>query len=124
MIKEVEKELLKDFINEESNPFRRYFSYEENNTIIGYFIIDIIYDRVELINIFVQKEERNRKIGTNMIKYLIDFAKSNNCLNVTLEVKEDNVYAIKLYESFGFKKMALRKGYYNGIDGVLMELIL
>lgn len=124
MIKEVNQEILKDFVESVENPFRRCFSYEENDEIIGYFVIDIIYDRIELINIFVKKEERNRKIGTNMLKYLIDFARSNKSLNITLEVKEDNIYAIRLYESFGFEKKAIRKGYYNGVDGILMELIL
>ena len=41
--------------------------------------------------------------------------------DITLEVKEDNVPALKLYEKYGFKKVAIRKGYYNGIDGILME---
>ena len=41
--------------------------------------------------------------------------------NITLEVKEDNEPAIKLYEKFGFEKKAIREGYYNGVDGILME---
>ena len=41
--------------------------------------------------------------------------------SITLEVREDNLYAIKLYEKFGFIKKAIRKGYYQGIDGILME---
>lgn len=125
MIKEVKKEVLINFIKEETdNPFRKYFTYDEKNIIKGYFIIDILYDRIELINIFVKKEDRNRKIGTNMLKYLIDFAKVGNFINITLEVEVKNVYAIKLYEKFSFKKVAMRKGYYQGIDGLLMELKL
>ena len=41
--------------------------------------------------------------------------------SITLEVREDNIPAIKLYEKNGFIKKAKRKGYYNGIDGFLME---
>ena len=41
--------------------------------------------------------------------------------SISLEVNVNNLYAIKLYENFGFKKVAIRKGYYNGIDGFLME---
>ena len=41
--------------------------------------------------------------------------------NITLEVKIDNYPAIKVYEDNGFKMVAIRKGYYNGIDGILME---
>ena len=41
--------------------------------------------------------------------------------DITLEVREDNTYAIKVYEKNGFIKTATRKGYYNGVDGILME---
>ena len=126
MIKEIDKERLINIfdINEIESPFRKYFCYEENNEIIGYFCIDIIYEKIELINIFVKNEFRNRKIGSNMLKYLINFARKSDIYNITLEVNEENLYAIKLYESNGFMKKALRKGYYNGNNGILMELIL
>lgn len=126
MIKKIDKERLINIfdINEIESPFRKYFCYEENNEIIGYFCIDIIYEKIELINIFVKNEFRNRKIGSNMLKYLIDFARKSDIYNITLEVNEENLYAIKLYESNGFIKKALRKGYYNGNNGILMELIL
>ena len=126
MIKKIDKERLINIfdINEIESPFRKYFCYEENNEIIGYFCIDIIYEKIELINIFVKNEFRNRKIGSNMLKYLIDFARKSDIYNITLEVNEENLYAIKLYESNGFMKKALRKGYYNGNNGILMALIL
>ena len=41
--------------------------------------------------------------------------------NITLEVKKDNIPAISLYKSVGFVEKAIRKGYYQGIDGILME---
>ena len=41
--------------------------------------------------------------------------------NITLEVKNDNTPAIKLYKRYGFKEVATRKGYYQGTDGILME---
>lgn len=126
MIKKIDKERLINIfdINEIESPFRKYFCYEENNEIIGYFCIDIIYEKIELINIFVKNEFRNRRIGSNMLKYLIDFARKSDIYNITLEVNEENLYAIKLYENNGFIKKALRKGYYNGNNGILMELIL
>ena len=41
--------------------------------------------------------------------------------DITLEVRKDNIPALKLYKEFNFKEVAIRKGYYNGIDGILME---
>lgn len=125
MIKEIDKEKLVNIfdIDEIDSPFRKYFCYEEEN-ILGYFCIDIIYEKIELVNIFVKNEYRNRKIGSFMLKYLIDFAKNSNIYNITLEVDEKNIYAIKLYEKYGFIKKAIRKNYYNNSDGILMELII
>lgn len=124
MIKEVDEEYLSNYVNACDNPFRKYFVYEEKNTIIGYFVVDLIYERMELVDIFVVENERNRKIGTSMIKYMIDFARTNGFANVTLEVADGNTFAIKLYENFGFVKVANRAGYYGDRDGILMELVL
>lgn len=125
MIKEIAKEKVINIFNidEIDSPFRKYFCYEEED-ILGYFCIDIIYEKIELVNIFVKNKYRNRKIGTFMLKYLIDFARNNNIYNITLEVDENNIYAIKLYEKYGFIKKAIRKNYYNNSDGILMELII
>ena len=40
---------------------------------------------------------------------------------ITLEVNENNLPAISLYKKYGFKEVAKRKGYYSGIDAILME---
>lgn len=127
MIKEISSIDLESFddINiGNDNPFRKYIGYFVDDKIVGYLIYDVIYNRCEIINIFVKNEFRNRKIATNMLKYLIDFAKNNDFYNITLEVRKDNLYAIKLYKNMGFLSVATRTSYYSGIDGILMELIL
>ncbi|MDD5980365.1 MAG: GNAT family N-acetyltransferase [bacterium] len=123
MIKEVFYEEIKELYKNGNNPYRKFFVYKEEK-IIGYIVVDIIYERMEIIDVFVNESFRNRKIGTNMLKYVIEKAKSLNLCNITLEVNVNNKYAIKLYENNGFKKVALRKSYYNGEDGLLMELML
>ncbi len=47
---------------------------------------------------------------------------TKDCEAITLEVRVSNVKAIKLYESYGFKKEAIRKDYYldNHEDAYLM----
>ena len=42
-------------------------------------------------------------------------------LPITLEVSKENERALALYKKYGFKEVALRKGYYDGVDGILME---
>ncbi len=111
-------------INEISSPYRKYYAYKSTNDILGYFSIDIIYDKVELINIFVKKEYRNNKIASKMLEFLISYSKKINYENITLEVNEKNIYALKLYEKYGFKRVSIRKKYYGVSDAYLMELVL
>jgi ribosomal-protein-alanine N-acetyltransferase len=80
-----------------------------------------LIDRFELCYIEVSKEYRNKKIGSKLVEELIRIGQNKNIINITLEVSVDNQVAIKLYEKYDFKIVATRKGYYNGIDGYLME---
>lgn len=99
-----------------TNPFARVFVYLVDNKIIGYIYYSVIYDRIELNQLEVLFEYRNKRVATILMERLLEEA-----LDTTLEVRIDNEIAIKLYKKFGFEKVAIRKGYYNGVDGILME---
>ena len=111
------KNIKDDFTN---NPFSHYLLYVENNKIVGYLNYYLMYDKLEIANFNVLEEYQNRHIGCCLLNHLIE--KYTNIVdNITLEVKIDNAKAIHLYEKMGFKKVATRENYYNGIDGILME---
>ena len=105
----------------EMNPYTKIYIYIENDNILGILHINDIYDRYEINNIYVLEEYRNKGIASKLLEYVIELGKKNNILNITLEVRKNNVNAIKLYNKYNFKEKAIRKGYYNGIDGILME---
>jgi ribosomal-protein-alanine N-acetyltransferase len=42
-------------------------------------------------------------------------------IKIFLEVAENNIPARKLYEKYGYKQLAVRKKYYDGIDAIIME---
>lgn len=107
-------EILNEF---ESNPFAKFLLLKEDNEIIGYIYYSDIYDRLEINQFEINNQYRNKGKGKQLLQYLIDKEKKD----ITLEVKKDNYSAIKVYESKDFKHIAVRKGYYNGIDGLLME---
>ena len=112
---------LKDVIYDlDSNPFSHYLLYIDNDMILGYLNYYLMYDRIEIAAFNVLEKYQNNHIGTNLLKELI-----NNYIgkvsNITLEVKKDNIKAINLYKKMGFVEKAIRKRYYNGIDGILME---
>ena len=80
------------------------------------------------IGLCVLKAENGKGIGTRFMQTLLDFAKDvAKSEIVELEVRSDNVNAIKLYQKFGFEKIGVFKGFFkiNGklIDFDLMEKI-
>ena len=104
-----------------NNPFSKKIEYIENNISIGYLEYSIIYERMEIDNIFVSEEYRNQGIGTKLLEYLIEYAKENKIVNITLEVRTSNNIAKKLYKKMGFNEVAIRKYYYGDEDALLME---
>ena len=99
------------------NEFTNVYTYKENDNYVSFVIFDIIYDRCEIIDIFTKKEYQNMGYASALINEIIKDYKIDN---ITLEVNSLNNSAIKLYEKLGFHKASIRKGYYNGVDGILM----
>lgn len=108
------EEIMNDLNN---NPFGIYLTLIENNEIIGYLYYSDIYDRAEINQIEVSKKHRNCGKGSLLLKKMIELVEKD----ITLEVRKNNYSAINLYKKFNFKEIAIRKNYYNNIDGILME---
>jgi len=111
-------ELKNEIIN---NPYTKIYLYIENNNVLGLIHINNIYDRYEINNIFVLDKYRKKGIASKLIEKVISEGLKDKVINITLEVKESNYKAINLYKKYGFVAKAIRKGYYNGINGILME---
>ena len=111
--------LLKETVEQEwhNNPFGIYLIVVDQNEVVGYLYYSRIYERVEINQFEVREDKRKRGIGTKLLETLI----KKEPTTITLEVRENNQEAISLYQKFNFEKKAIRKGYYQGIDGLLME---
>ncbi len=109
--------MIKEVIKNSQDPFEKRIILDDK----GYLDFSVIYDRIEINDFLVKEEYRNQQIGSNLLEYLIDYAIKYKMINITLEVKKDNIPAISLYHKYGFVDVAIREKYYNGIDGILME---
>ena len=57
-----------------------------------------------------------------MLENLINYSISKNLKFVNLEVNENNLSAIRLYDKFAFDHIGIRKKYYNGVsDAIIMR---
>ena len=95
---------------------------KDNDEIIGFAGLKVIVDEADIMNIVVKKDHRNNGVGSILLENLISYAKLLNLKTITLEVNENNLSAIKLYDKFNFDYIGIRKKYYNGeSDAIIMN---
>lgn len=93
-----------------------------DNTIVGFAGLKTILDEADIMNIVVKKDFRHNGIGSILLENLINYSKNTNMKTITLEVNENNLSAIRLYDKFSFDKLGIRKKYYNGeSDAIIMS---
>lgn len=80
--------------------------------IVGYITINIKEKnnpimrnrkQLQIEAICVDEKNRGKGIGIQLLKYVKQYGKKNNCTDICLTVNEENASAIKMYEEFGFK---------------------
>lgn len=107
--------------SELQNPNSKYIVAKFDNTIVGFGGIWKAVDDIHITDIVVRKAQRNNGIGSAILSKLIDLSKlDKNIKSLTLEVNSNNTPAQKLYEKFNFKKVGLRKKYYNNTDDAII----
>lgn len=106
--------------NDFSNPNSTYLIARVENEIVGFAGFLKICDEANIMNIVTKKNKRNLGIGSKLLENLILYAKNQNCKSITLEVNEHNNIAIHLYEKYNFKRIGLRKKYYNNTDDAIL----
>ena len=91
------------------------------NEIIGFASVWFGYKEAHITNIVTKKNCRNQGVATTLLSNLIDICiQKIDVESITLEVRELNVAAIKLYEKFSFKKIGIRKNYYSGNENAII----
>ena len=105
----------------QTNKYLNYVHFDSTK-VIGYLISEIILDEVHLYKIAVSKENQKNKVGSELLRFLLQECKKLNKIRVCLEVDSENRKAINLYEKFSFVNVGNRKKYYGNKDAFLMDL--
>jgi ribosomal protein S18 acetylase RimI-like enzyme len=58
---------------------------------------------ISIHDVVVKKEFRGKGIGRALMEGIVELSEELDCSKITLEVREDNIRAQKLYRSLGFK---------------------
>lgn len=114
---DVNTEIEQSFLH---NPFARILLYEDDNCVKGYLLYSIMYERMEVEQLYVHPNYRRRGIASALLDHLIKTAHQNQIQNISLEVRQSNNAAIALYQKFLFIQVGVRSHYYQGEDAILM----
>ena len=101
------------FCEELNNKFTQASFIKDNNKIIGYGFITILYENADIDNIAVSNKYQGKGYGNKLLNELIEIAKENKVENILLEVRISNNRAINLYKKNGFEIIRIIKSYYQ-----------
>ncbi|MBQ8137590.1 MAG: ribosomal protein S18-alanine N-acetyltransferase [Clostridia bacterium] len=106
------------------NVCARYLVAETEGKLVAYAGIWVVLDEGQVTKIAVLSDHRRLGIGERIFRALLQYASNLGAALVTLEVRESNAPARRLYEKCGFVNVGVRKKYYedNGENGVIMLL--
>lgn len=99
---------------------------ESNHKIIGFLVgVKIHQNKAKILMLSVNPDFRRQKIGEKLLFQFIKTIINENIKRVELEVRTDNVKAIKFYEKYDFKKVEKIKDFYqNGESAYTMILTI
>lgn len=111
------------FLNELNGPFPvLYLVATYESEIVGFAGVRIQRENAHVTNAAIYTAFQKRGLGSHLLKELTVFAKEQQCKTMTLEVRESNDSAIRLYSHFDFTEKKMKPAYYNdGENGILME---
>lgn len=90
----------------------------------GFAIGRSLGDDAELITLAVDPIAQRRGIGRQVLQQFEQTAAARGAIRGILEVAQDNLPAIALYDSFGWQEIGQRPRYYARTDGTRVSALI
>ena len=90
-----------------------FFVCESDGAVVGYAGGLCVLDECSITNVAVTAEYRRRGISRAMLSALEQAAAEQGTATVYLEVRVSNHPAIAAYESMGYERCGVRRGFYR-----------
>lgn len=103
---------LKEEINN-SDAFYLAVRDDENNMVVAAAGMIISIDTADIMNVSVKEEYRRKGLASKLLDALFEEGKKRGVKDFTLEVRENNHAARKLYEKKGFVFEGIRPNFYS-----------
>lgn len=92
--------------------------------LVGYGVLAVAAGEAHLLNISIDAAWQGKGLGRSLLLHHIDRARELAARILLLEVRPSNAVARALYESIGFERIAVRRGYYPAAEGREDALLL
>ncbi|MBS0335945.1 MAG: ribosomal protein S18-alanine N-acetyltransferase [Proteobacteria bacterium] len=99
-------------------------TYRLGAELLGYFALIVAVGEAHLLNLSVSAARQRQGIGGALLREAIRIGRERGAKHLFLEVRPSNGPALALYDSFGFKRIAERRGYYPAHQGREDALVL
>lgn len=93
---------------------------EDATGVIGHLVLSVAAGEAHLLNLCVHPSRQRCGIGRRMLRHALQLAREYHAERLFLEVRPSNTPAIALYDSSGFERIGVRRGYYP-VDGEQRE---
>ena len=99
-----------------------YLVAEQDGSIAGYIGMLCVLDEGEITNVAVAEGFRRQGIGERLLSSLLQAGRKKGVDSFTLEVRESNSSARRLYRKLGFQEEGIRRNFYEKPteDAILM----
>ncbi len=92
--------------------------------LVGYFVLMVAVGEAHLLNLSIAAAWQRKGQGGALLIEALRVAREHGARHLFLEVRPSNAAALALYERFGFRRIAVRRGYYPAHDGREDALVL
>jgi ribosomal-protein-alanine N-acetyltransferase len=92
--------------------------------LLGYFVLMVAAGEAHLLNLSIGAAHQRNGHGSGLLGEAMGVARSQGARSLFLEVRPSNSAAQALYTRFGFRKIAVRRGYYPAHAGREDALVL
>jgi ribosomal-protein-alanine N-acetyltransferase len=84
--------------------------------VIGFALLHYVDDAAHLLLLGVAAEHRRQGVASALIAWLDETLRVAGILRIQVEVRAGNDVALAFYARLGFEKVAVTRGYYQGVE--------
>ncbi|MCI0689113.1 MAG: ribosomal protein S18-alanine N-acetyltransferase [Sporichthyaceae bacterium] len=101
------------FWNELANDHHYIAALAPEGDVLGYAGLAVAAPEAWINNIAVRRDRQRTGIGRLLLEHLLGYGRAHGATHSLLEVAADNGPAQRMYDTYGFEVIGVRRGYYQ-----------